>query len=496
MSGGAKRRLVFYSIGFVFVFLLSLLFPYSGDDWAWGSQIGLDRLASHFEAYNGRYVGNLIVLAMTRSNLLKALTMALFIIAMLYMIEKIIGNRTAPLIASVALLLMPTDMLRQSIVWTSGFANYATSIALTLVFVCYTARIYGKTAPKFAPAAFIPLFVLAFCGALIMEPMTIYNIILGIYIIIYCIVRFKKCYFAHFGFLAGAIAGAGMMFSNSSYHAIANGTDGYRTVSTSIGSLVSRAVENVLSITKDLFLASVVLNIFLVIACVLLWITFKDKIKSKAQLAFGYISMVAVIGFSVWSVASLIGAVSYPKIFQMLNAALSVVYYLAIGIFILVLPCKGIAKSKLLFWYVSVPATLAPLLIVTPIGSRCEFAAYVLMTCLVADMYSLTKAASISRVQISVRRVLVGVTAFAMLFLFGVFGTVTFYNQRRVNKAREELESGAETITVENLPFGQYVWTPNPIKDTVWETRFKLFYELGDETVRIKNVKNGMWNNK
>lgn len=132
----------------------------------------------------------------------------------------------------------------------------------------------------------------------------------------------------------------------------------------------------------------------------------------------------------------------------------------------------------------------------TPIGSRCEFAAYVLMIFLAADMYSLTKAATVKKVQLPVRRVLVSVTAFSMLFLFGVFGTVTFYNQRRVSRAREELKTGAETITVENLPFAQYVWTPNPIKDTVWETRFKLFYGLGDETVRIKNVKNGMWSNK
>lgn len=139
------------------------------------------------------------------------------------------------------------------------------------------------------------------------------------------------------------------------------------------------------------------LNIFVVVVCVLLWLTFKDKIKNKAQLVFGYISLAVIIGFCVWSLASLIGAISYPKIFRMLNAALSVIYYLAIGIFVIVVPCKGIAKSKLLFWYVSVPATLAPLLIVTPIGSRCEFAAYVLMICLVADMYSLTKAASVRR---------------------------------------------------------------------------------------------------
>lgn len=55
----------------VFLFLIFLffvyLFPYSGDDWAWGSQVGLDRLLENFDNYNGRYVGNLLVMVLTRS---------------------------------------------------------------------------------------------------------------------------------------------------------------------------------------------------------------------------------------------------------------------------------------------------------------------------------------------------------------------------------------------------------------------------------------------
>ncbi|MBE6715009.1 MAG: hypothetical protein E7575_07010 [Ruminococcaceae bacterium] len=51
--------------------ILVLLFPYSGDDWAWGSEIGLDRLETRFESYNGRYAGNLLVLILTRSNILR-----------------------------------------------------------------------------------------------------------------------------------------------------------------------------------------------------------------------------------------------------------------------------------------------------------------------------------------------------------------------------------------------------------------------------------------
>ena len=40
--------------------------PASGDDWAWGTELGTARLRTAFVDYNGRYVGNIIVLIMTR----------------------------------------------------------------------------------------------------------------------------------------------------------------------------------------------------------------------------------------------------------------------------------------------------------------------------------------------------------------------------------------------------------------------------------------------
>ena len=40
-----------YALCFAMLFALSWLFPYTGDDWAWGSQIGLDRLHTWFDNY-------------------------------------------------------------------------------------------------------------------------------------------------------------------------------------------------------------------------------------------------------------------------------------------------------------------------------------------------------------------------------------------------------------------------------------------------------------
>ena len=77
-----------YALCFAMLFALSWLFPYTGDDWAWGSQIGLDRLHTWFDNYSGRYVGNLIVLALTRSNMLKSLAMTAAITGIIFLLGK------------------------------------------------------------------------------------------------------------------------------------------------------------------------------------------------------------------------------------------------------------------------------------------------------------------------------------------------------------------------------------------------------------------------
>lgn len=71
-----KRFLLIFIAMFVFFFGLAYMLPYTGDDWAWGGQIGIDRLHEHFRNYNGRYLGNLLVIALTRSNLLKSFVMS------------------------------------------------------------------------------------------------------------------------------------------------------------------------------------------------------------------------------------------------------------------------------------------------------------------------------------------------------------------------------------------------------------------------------------
>ena len=73
--------------------LLCYFFPYSGDDWAWGTQIGIDRLNIWFDNYNGRYAGNLLILAITRSKLLRIIIESLAFALIIKYIYKITNTK-------------------------------------------------------------------------------------------------------------------------------------------------------------------------------------------------------------------------------------------------------------------------------------------------------------------------------------------------------------------------------------------------------------------
>ena len=235
-----------YAICFVTMFALSWLFPYTGDDWAWGSQIGLDRLHTWFDNYSGRYVGNLIVLALTRSNLLKSLAMAVAITGIILLLERLIKERWSFYVSIVLLICLPKAILRQAVVWTAGFSNYVTSIFFTLIYIVYIYWIFdekpnrNKLRQRILPC--IPLFALGMINTLIVENVTLYNVVLGIAVIIYVLLRYRKVLIQHVCYFAGTICGTVYMFSNSVYHSISTNSDGYRSVAE--GGIIAQALKN------------------------------------------------------------------------------------------------------------------------------------------------------------------------------------------------------------------------------------------------------------
>lgn len=481
-----KKNLIAYGIIFVLLFFLCMLFPYSGDDWAWGSQIGLDRLDNWFDNYSGRYFGNLIVLALTRSNLLKSVTMSFCLTGIIVLVNKLTGEqKNGVFIISSVLVFMPVPLLRQAVVWTSGFANYTTSIFLTLIYIYYVNNIYGEKKPKNSFAAAIPLAVLGFANTLIVEHLTIYNVLLAIYVIVFTLIKFKKLFVQYIAYFIGTIAGTALMFSNSVYRSVADGSDSYRTIGGDGDGIISRAIKAYFgTIVEEGFFNNFVLNIFLVGVCVVVWFSIKDKLSKKSKF-FGTLSIAVMVAFAAGTVMLRVGSVTELMLLKGAMGAATAAYILAFIIFLFVLPFEINKKLKLFFILGSTGCLIAPLLVVTPIGSRCFFAPYVMMLYLGMEFYSLfdddikEKCAKISRITVIT-------AAVGLIYLFYIYGTVSYCNNERIEKAQSDAQSATGTIQVEELPYSEYVWCSD-LAQKVWEKRFKLFYDI-DENVKIEQI--------
>ena len=137
MKNWKYKKIVPFVVVFLFFGVLGYLFPYTNDDWAWGSSIGINRLNNFFANYNGRYLGNLLVILLTRFRIIRALVMAVILTLITFLINKIIQketeNKTILLIAIFLMVLVPRPIFRQAIAWTSGFTNYVPPVLLILI---------------------------------------------------------------------------------------------------------------------------------------------------------------------------------------------------------------------------------------------------------------------------------------------------------------------------------------------------------------------------
>lgn len=474
---GKNKLIVFYGVIFVLLFFLCLLFPYTGDDWAWGSQIGLERLNEWFDNYSGRYFGNLIVLALTRSNLLKAFTMSFCLTGIIVILNKLTGEqKNGVFIISSVLVFMPVTLLRQAIVWTSGFANYTTSIFLTLIYIYYVNHIYSEDKPKNSWLAVLPLAVLGFANTLIVEHLTLYNVLLALYVIVFTLIKFKKLYIQYVAYFAGTVAGTALMFSNSVYHSVSEGDDSYRTM----GKIIDFA-----TIIEEGFINNCVLNIFLIGVCTVIYFMLKNKFTKKSK-RFGAIAISVMIAFAASSLLLKLSGVKPLEILTIVVCIATVIYIIAFMVFLFALPLDMEKKLKLFFIFGSVGCMIAPLFVVTPIGSRCFFAPYVMMLYLGMEFYTLFDESLKKRCD-RISKVTIIAALVGLVYLFCIYGTIFVCNNKRVEKAQLDARSGLETIQIEELPYKDYVWCAD-LEKKVWQERFKLFYDI-EETVKIEQIK-------
>lgn len=73
---------------YMILFTLVLLFPYSGDDWTWGSDYGIQALKEGYKNLNGRYLGNLLITLITHVKLFAYIILPICYFLCVYFVYK------------------------------------------------------------------------------------------------------------------------------------------------------------------------------------------------------------------------------------------------------------------------------------------------------------------------------------------------------------------------------------------------------------------------
>lgn len=479
-----------YLFSFLCLFVLCWLFPYTGDDWAWGSSIGLERLAGKFDNYNGRYFGNLVVLALTRSNFLKSAVMAFCLTGIMWYVQYLTKKEWSFYACALLLLFTPKEISMQAIVWTSGFSNYTVSIFLSLIYIGCIYWIFdnpeeidpSKLKQSWLQGIF--LILLGLCSSMIMEYLTLYNLLLSIFVVGYVFYRFRTVLIQHLCYLAGTALGTFLMFSNSAYAAIANGTGNYRTVPQSILGYLYQACKNYLSVIyQQLYMFNLALNLAILIALVFLYFFLFQKMRlgSKRQSKIAFSCILISVSFWMYSVLTLLiigTSRKYPPLlvfegFFTIAAALSVI------IFSLIAAKLTHRMWKMLFLICSIVIMVTPLLFVTPIGPRCFFPSYVLFILFFVELCGMLPADTLSAYSKKMVSAFAhaGIAA-ALVFYLAIFSHIYYVANERVANARQKIAEGETTIELLELPYRTFLWVSTPYEDQNLAERFKLFYDL------------------
>ena len=462
----------FYILFFLAVSVFAFLFPLSADDLGWATTDGMDLLRNRFANYNGRYLGNISAIALSKFTLLRVFTKSFTLTGILFLIQKMTGNENKDfLYLSAFLLVIPTSLFTQGFVWTAGFSNYCLSavvMMLSLYFVFY------KEDKKFYHI--ILLFLLGTAGQLFMETYTIFNIIMAVFSIVYFALKNKKADVSAVVYFISTIIGAVIMFTNGIYGKVVAGEDTYQSLTAGNESIF----QSVFALFKNLF--SVVLSnaliacfpavIFIVYLC---FVKMKKSAKKNKK-----VSLLVYSGFSLALASGVSAGVVYllTKDVEKLKLFLGILFFFvllssAVMIFNFVEKEK---QKKIAVYFLMILVLTLPLAVVFPVGARCYVGAYILLIMILKELYDFDEQRSFAKF---IRICSVILLVFNLVGYSVVFASTC----KKVDYIRSEVEKGNKVVKVEHTKLRFLVYGLD-VEDKAekFERRFCEYYGLPLDT--------------
>lgn len=468
----------------IYLLVLTYSFPYTWDDWAWGSSAGMQRLESGFRNYNGRYVSNLLVMAMTRSSIVKTLVMTIVLFAIVYLCSRLVSRHNDALfpLGFLLLLLVPKAVFAQAVAWTSGFANYAISALFILVFLFVNQAVLQRNRASFRGGRFAAITAASLAGSLVLENVTIFMVLASAALVVLVFIKSRQISWDNVAFLAGSVLGAIAMFSNGAYRNIADNQDSYRHVESGVAGVARLAVGNFEQVmSTNMVFNNLALNVILV--CLLSVLIY--RYVSGTGVSHGPVrkrvvwALLAVcLGYCVYAFVKLIYpgwriVLDYTLAFE---AVATLIFGASVAAIVGVCVEDIIRQRRLLFHMASAALMSAPLLVVSPIGPRNFFPSYVVGVLIVLELFDWLVTRD-GLVMFASKAILICALV-ACIYQLSVFLYIAQLYNDRIDYERRAGAASSLVISF-NLPYRTYLWQPNPKTTTDDRTsEYNEFYGI------------------
>lgn len=440
--------------------LLSFFFPFSCDDFYWGSKsLSFSTIKEIYNDLflNGRWLGNFVAIFISHNHLIKASVVSIVITLIIYLIDK--HEKISLWIFLILILLMPVNRFTQVIIWGSGFSNYMISTLLFISVYYLMKKYYKKTNSKWYEK--IGIFIVTILNSLVVENITVGTLmILFIYNLIHFI-KNKKVNINLIIMFIGTIIGAVIMFIHPCYVNLIFGTTiNDRYIPQSSSTLFSTIKNNLFDgIFVNLINENILLNGFILF--VFFYLYLKGKLKN----------ITGVISFYLLTVMTILGGLLKFNIYNMF--VIDILYL--INYFYLIYKLVRFNKE---IWEIIllIICVILPLVFIHPLGERLFFLPYVLVIILMFRVLSINEVVIKDYVWLKI----------FTLILYVLLLYVNIENYRcevkRDNYIKNNLDK--KIIEVNGYKYPKYVWF-DKIDGEYFGRYYDLYHDY-DEKIRYE----------
>lgn len=477
----AKKLLVL--LIFLFYLYIAAQVPYTHDDWDWGLPIGVERWL--FASLNSRYAGNFFVVILTRSPLLKTVVMGTAFFAIPFLTARA-GKREGEdfygpfLFSNLLLLSMPQTVWQQTFGWVSGFSNYVLSACFFLLYLNLLGPVFEKKELKYGGGRAALLFFLCVMLQLFIENLTIFNIAFSLAILLYVGFTRRRLYLTHLLSFFGFVLGGAVMFGNSLMSSLlktGQALSGMRRLTFSLGD----GPAAILSKLIDRYVADIAVflfddNFILCTAVSVLCLCLAGKREGDKRLFRGFFCLLFALFALYFPIKKLWILPAGQKLHASFFCLLSTLFFVSVCLCVLLFAKGRGQKAKLLFFFLSAPAVILPILVIDIVGPRLFFTSNLFFALFCAALF----AGLLPKSKTGAGNA--GAALLAGLLLFTLYYGRIYLDIGRCTSLREDIIARAVTrnerlIILPTDAHRKYWWGRNPVAE--WRRDcFKEFYGI------------------